>query len=141
LEKAECARLQSYLRTLFGSPALSVAASGDDEAQLRIGETELGNIIKDLDEGELSYALSMELSRAPGRSKNAPLDEDERDRVETLLKQRFESLGLTVRPRPRKTDSAEVYVGDEFIGTISVDPDEGLVLTVSILDIDLEGAG
>jgi hypothetical protein len=141
LEKAECARLQSYLRNLFGSPALSVAASGDDEAELRMGETALGNIIKDLDEGELSYCLSMGVARGPGHAKNAPLDDAERNRVEALLRQRLESLGLTVRPRPRKTDSAEAYVGDEFIGTLSVDEDEGLVLTVSILDIDLEDAG
>jgi hypothetical protein len=30
-------------------------------------------------------------------------------------------------------------VHDEFVGTVSVDEDEGQVLTMSILDIDLEG--
>jgi hypothetical protein len=43
-----------------------------------------------------------------------------------------------VRARPRKTDSAEVYVHDEFIGTLSADVDEGYYLTMSVLDIDLE---
>ena len=46
---------------------------------------------------------------------------------------------LDVRARPRKTDSAEVYVHNEFVGTISADEDEGQVLTMSILDIDLDG--
>ena len=46
---------------------------------------------------------------------------------------------LDVRARPRKTDSAEVYVHDEFVGTVSADEDEGQVLTMSILDIDLDG--
>jgi hypothetical protein len=32
-----------------------------------------------------------------------------------------------------------VYVHDEFVGTLSADVDEGQVLTMSILDIDLEG--
>ena len=46
---------------------------------------------------------------------------------------------VDVRARPRKTDSAEVYVHNEFVGTISADEDEGQVLTMSILDIDLDG--
>ena len=55
------------------------------------------------------------------------------------LRQKLHAADLDVRARPRKTDSAEVYVHDEFVGTVSADEDEGQVLTMSVLDIDLEG--
>ena len=54
------------------------------------------------------------------------------------MKQSLHAAGLEVRARPRKTDSAEVYVGDEFIGTISADDDAGYFLTAIILGFDLE---
>ena len=37
-------------------------------------------------------------------------------RIETHLKKTFNNGGISVKPRPKVTDSAEVYVGDEFIG-------------------------
>ena len=138
MDKAECARLETYLRTLLGAgTSLSIKPSGDEEAQLRMGQKVLGEILRDEDEGELSYCLSMSISRAKGASKKQPLDDGERVRLESVLKETFGSDKLEVRARPRKTDSAEVYVGDEFIGTLSTDEDEGYFLTVSILDMDL----
>ena len=44
-------------------------------------------------------------------------------------------------PRPRKTDSAEVYVGEEFIGVLFLDDEEGdrsYNFQMAILDTDLE---
>jgi len=43
--------------------------------------------------------------------------------------------------RPKKTDSAEVMIGDEFIGIISLDDEDGdrsYAFNMSILDVDLE---
>ena len=43
--------------------------------------------------------------------------------------------------RPQKSDSAEVYIGDEFIGVIFRDDEDGDLsynFTMAILDIDLE---
>lgn len=65
----------------------------------------------------------------------------ERGRIEAFLKSRFKTPNLEVRQRPRKTDSAEVYIGDEFIGVISRDDEEGELswhFTMSILEEDLE---
>jgi hypothetical protein len=45
-----------------------------------------------------------------------------------------------VKQRPRKEDSAEVYVGDEFIGVLFRDDDEGETayqFQMAILDYDL----
>ena len=50
-------------------------------------------------------------------------------------------FALTVKPRPRKDDSCEVYLGDEFLGVIYRDEDEGELsynFSMAILDIDLD---
>ena len=48
---------------------------------------------------------------------------------------------LQVRARPKKTDSCEVYKGDEFLGVIYLDEDEGersFSFSMAILDVDLD---
>jgi hypothetical protein len=47
---------------------------------------------------------------------------------------------FSVRARPKKTDSCEVYKGDEFIGVLYLDEDEGersYNFSMAILDIDI----
>ena len=46
-------------------------------------------------------------------------------KVEKYLRTTFNLSTIGLRPRPRKTDSAEVYIGEEFIGTLSEDVEEG----------------
>ena len=64
-------------------------------------------------------------------------------RLESYLKRLFGNPALQVRARPRKDDSAEVYLGEEFIGLIhkdDEDPDDtSYNFTMAILDIDLDG--
>jgi len=46
-----------------------------------------------------------------------------------------------VRQRPQKDDSAEVYFGDEFVGVLFRDDEDGDLsynFTMAILEIDLE---
>jgi len=48
---------------------------------------------------------------------------------------------MTVRQRPQKEDSAEVYIDDEFIGVVFRDDEDGDLsynFTMAILDIDLD---
>ena len=62
-------------------------------------------------------------------------------KLEAYLKQTFKGVDLSVRAMPRKSDSAEFYVNNEFAGLISKDTDEGELsyhVTMTILDIDLE---
>jgi hypothetical protein len=139
LNAAECTRLGAYLSKLLGSPTVSVVSKGADEANVLVDGKSIATLIRDEDEGELSYAISLAVRPAPGAKKNAPIDEAERARLQTELRTLLHAADLDVRARPRKTDSAEVYVHDEFVGTVSVDEDEGQVLTMSILDIDLDG--
>ncbi len=140
MNAAECTRLGAYLSKLLGSPTVSVVSSGAEEANVLVDGKVVAELLRDDDEGELSYAISLAVPRATGAKKNAPIDDAERARLQGALRQILHAADLDVRARPRKTDSAEVYVHDEFVGTISADEDEGQVLTMSILDIDLEDA-
>lgn len=138
MNAAECTRLGAYLSKLLGSPTVSVAARGEDGVLLVDG-AEVAEVMKDEEEGETSYAISLVIPRAKGAKKDAPIDEPERDRLQAALRDKLHAADIDVRARPRKTDSAEVYVHDEFIGTVSADVDEGYFLTMSVLDIDLDG--
>jgi Protein of unknown function (DUF3126) len=47
---------------------------------------------------------------------------------------------ISVKARPRKDDSAEVYLGDEFLGVIYKDDEDGDLsynFSMAILDVDL----
>lgn len=139
MNATECTRLGAYLSKLLGSPTVSVVSKSADEADVLVDGERVAALLRDEDEGELSYSISLVLPRKAGSKKDAPIDENERSRLQMLLRQKLHAAELDVRARPRKTDSAEVYVHDEFVGTISADIDEGQVLTMSVLDIDLDG--
>jgi hypothetical protein len=66
---------------------------------------------------------------------------DEILKLERYLKKVFRLPDLQVRQRPRKEDSAEVYIGEEFIGVLFRDDDEGEIayqFQMAILDYDLK---
>tara|TARA_R110000850_G_scaffold31779_1_gene87199 strand:+ start:65 stop:277 length:213 start_codon:yes stop_codon:yes gene_type:complete len=68
------------------------------------------------------------------------LDKTEIKRVESYLRQKFQLPSIIVRQRPQKDDSAEVHIGEEFIGVLFKDTDEGetsYAFNMAILDIDL----
>ncbi|MCT6871385.1 MAG: DUF3126 family protein [Bartonella sp.] len=66
---------------------------------------------------------------------------DEIKKLDGYFKRTFQNQALQVKPRPRKDDSCEVYLGDEFLGVIYRDEDEGELsynFSMAILDIDLD---
>lgn len=70
------------------------------------------------------------------------MDPTERARVEAYLKSKFRTPNLAIRARPQKKDSAEVYIGDEFVGVLSRDDDDGELcwhFTMTVLEGDLDG--
>jgi hypothetical protein len=74
------------------------------------------------------------------RRRESFLDKTEIQRIEAYLRQKFQLPSIIVRQRPQKDDSAEVNIGDEFIGVIFKDEEEGEVsyaFNMAILDIDL----
>lgn len=61
--------------------------------------------------------------------------------LEAYFRKLFELPTIEVRQRPQKEDSAEVYIGDEFIGVIfrdDEDDDLSYQFQMAILDYDLE---
>ena len=67
---------------------------------------------------------------------------EELRKLDTYLKKQFQNQSISVRARPRIEDSAEVYIGDEFVGVITRDDDDedlSYSFTMAILDFDLEG--
>jgi len=69
------------------------------------------------------------------------LDRKEIQKLESFFRRRFAMKDITIRQRPRKDDSAEVYFGEEFVGVVFRDDEEGDLsynFTMAILDIDLE---
>jgi hypothetical protein len=63
-------------------------------------------------------------------------------RVQAYLRKVFGTKTLSVRARPKIKDSAEIYVGDEFIGTLSREDEDGELcyqFQMAILELDLEG--
>jgi len=68
------------------------------------------------------------------------LDKTEIKRIEAYLREKFRLPSITVTKRPQKDDSCEVNIGDEFIGVIFKDEEDGEVsyaFQMAILDIDL----
>lgn len=66
---------------------------------------------------------------------------EELKKVESYLRRLFSNPSIAVKARPRKDDSAEVFIGEEFIGVIyKDDEDEELSynFTMAILDYDLK---
>jgi hypothetical protein len=69
------------------------------------------------------------------------VDVQEIRKLDAYLKRLFGNARLRVVPRPKKDDSAEVYIGDEYIGVLFVDDEDGersYNFNMAILGIDLE---
>jgi len=69
------------------------------------------------------------------------VDVQEIKKLDAYLKRVFNNPRIRVVPRPKKDDSAEVYIGDEFIGVLFVDDeddDKSYNFQMAILETDLE---
>ena len=69
------------------------------------------------------------------------MDVQEVRKLDTYLKKLFGNARIRVVPRPRKDDSAEVYIGEEFVGVLFVDDEDderSYNFQMAILGSDLE---
>ena len=69
------------------------------------------------------------------------MDVQEVRKLDAYLKRLFGNPKIRVVPRPKKDDSAEVYVGEEFIGVLFVDDEDeerSYNFQMAILGTDLE---
>ncbi len=65
-------------------------------------------------------------------------------KLDAYLKRVFGNAKIRVVPRPKKDDSAEVYIGEGFIGVLFVDDeddDRSFQFQMAILEEDLADVG
>ncbi|THD80592.1 MAG: DUF3126 family protein [Phenylobacterium sp.] len=67
------------------------------------------------------------------------MDEKDIRKLEGHLRGTFANARITLRPRPKQKDSAEVYVGEEFVGVVFQDEDDdgSFMFEMAILAEDL----
>jgi len=66
---------------------------------------------------------------------------EEIKRVEVYLRKLFNSQAIELRRAPKVQDMVELHKGDEFLGTVYRDAEDGDVsyqVNFAVLDIDLE---
>ena len=121
----EVRQLDGYLKKLFGTQNIRVVPKGSDTAEVYVGEDDLGELTVDDEEGERSYNFRMVIQVG-----NDPSIQP----VPTLnayLRGKFENDNIRVVPRPKKTDSLEVYMGEEFIAVLFLEIEKGRTVLYS----------
>ena len=69
------------------------------------------------------------------------MDVQEVRKLDAYLKRVFANPKIRVVPRPKKDDSAEIYIGEEFIGVLFVDDEDNersYNFQMAILGTDLD---
>jgi hypothetical protein len=130
----EVRKIDGYLKKLFGNALIRVVPKSSDTAEIFVGEDDLGELTVDDEEGDRSYNFRMVIQVG-----NDPSIQP----VPTLnayLRNKFDNEKIRVVPRPKKTDSLEVYMDDEFIAVLFLEVEKGrrsYILELPILDVDL----
>jgi hypothetical protein len=62
--------------------------------------------------------------RTARSDRETAVDVQEVRKLDTYLKRLFGNQKIRVVPRPKKDDSAEVYIGEEFVGVLFVDDED-----------------
>jgi hypothetical protein len=69
------------------------------------------------------------------------LKPDELAKLTAYFRKTFNNPTLSVKARPQKKDSGEVYAGEDFLGVVFRDEEDGELsynFSMAILDFDLE---
>jgi hypothetical protein len=69
------------------------------------------------------------------------VEKAELERIQNYLRRLFGNPAIRVMARPKKEDSAEVFIGEEFIAVLFLDTEDGdrsYNFQMAILDTDLE---
>jgi Protein of unknown function (DUF3126) len=136
----EVRKLDAFLRRLFGNARIRVVPKKKDSADVFVGEERIGALALDEDEDddERSYNFEMKITLGEGTGPAPNLKQ-----LDAYLKRKFDNERIRVVPRPRKNDSAEVYVGDEYIGVLFFDESDtrSSFFELPILAMDLDEPG
>jgi len=96
------------------------------------------------DMGDVPLSLYFRLCPMPKAGQREPhrrklVKADELKKLDAYFKRTFNEK-MIVKARPRKDDSAEVYMGEEFLGVVYIDDEDGdrsYNFSMAILDVDL----
>jgi hypothetical protein len=138
VDVAEVRKLDAYMKKLFGNAHIRVVPKTYDSAEIFVGEDDLGELVVDDEDGDRSFNFRMviQVGNDPSIQPVPTLN--------AFLRRKFDNENIRVVTRPKKMDSLEVYIGEEFIGVLFLEVEKGkrsYILELPILDVDLVDAG
>ena len=140
MDVQEVKKLDAYLKRLFGNSRIRVVPKQNESADVFVGEEQIGALALDEDEDddERSYNFEMKITLGDASTKAPDLKQ-----LDAYLKRKFDNERVRVVARQRKTDSAEVYIGDEYIGVVFFDEKDprSSFFELPILALDLDEPG
>jgi hypothetical protein len=136
----EVRKLDAYLKRLFGNARIRVVPKRDDAADVFVGEERIGSLTLDEDEDDEERSYNFEVKITLGDASTTVPDVK---KLDAYLKRKFDNERVRVVPRLRKKDSAEVYVGEEYIGVLFFDEKDARssYFELPILALDLDDPG
>jgi hypothetical protein len=140
LDVQEVKKLDAYLKRLFGNPRIRVVPKQNDSADVFVGEERIGALVLDEDEDDDERSYNFEMKITIGDAATTAPDIKQLD---AYLKRKFDNERIRVVPRSKKKDSAEVYVGQEYIGVLFFDEKDArsTFFELPILALDLDEPG
>jgi len=134
----EVRKLDAYLKKLFGNAQIRVVPKSYDSAKVVVGDDEVGDLTLDDEDGDRSYNFRMviQVGQDPTMQPVPTLN--------AYLRRKFDNENIRVVPRPKKTDSLEAYIGEEFLGVLFLENEKGrksYIFELPILDVDLIDSG
>jgi len=141
LDVQEVRKLDAYFKRLFGNPRIRVVPKKKDSADVFVGEECIGTLAVDEDDDdddERSYNFEMKITLGDASTTGPDVK-----KLDAYLKRKFDNERVRVVPRLKKKDSAEVYVGEEYIGVLFFDEKDprSSYLELPILALDLDEPG
>ena len=138
MDVQEVRKLDAYLKKLFGNAKVRVVPKTYDTAKVFVGDDDVGELNLDDEDGDRSFNFRMviQVGQDPTMQPVPTLN--------AYLRRKFENDNIRVVTRPKKTDSLEAYIGEEFLGVLFLENEKGrksYIFELPILDVDLADAG
>ncbi len=134
MDVQEVRKLDAYFKKLFANATIRVVPKKGDIAEVFAAEDDLGELTVDDEDGERSYNFRMVIQVGSDPSiQPVPT-------LNAYLRTKFGNDNIRVVTRPKKTDSLEAYIGEEFLGVLFVENEKGrrsYIFELPILDVDL----
>jgi hypothetical protein len=136
----EVKKIDAYLKRLFGNARIRVVPKEGDSANVFVGEERVGALVldEDDDDEDRSYNFEMKITLGDASTKAPDIKQ-----LDAYLKRKFDNERIRVVARVKKKDSAEVYVGEEYVGVLFFDEKDARssYFELPILALDLDEPG